>query len=163
MEQIENGIAELFGILVGGSFQAATAAINCVLSVRTRLLMIRAAASTRLKDTPLFDECIRLCDRLDDKAIKRNQLAHFMLFQDAVVNAPDEPITTEVLASFDEQIDWYLSPTYVDGARNWRFKEKIPQIRANDVKNRTRAFADAANELREFSKKVRAALEQPGV
>jgi hypothetical protein len=53
---------------------------------------------------------------LEDKAKKRNQLAHFKLYQKAITLVPGAPIDMEKL---EQGIDWYLSPLGFDGALQW--------------------------------------------
>jgi hypothetical protein len=114
--------------------------------------MIRAAAAVRLADSALGDACMKLCDRLDKKVVKkRNEIAHFMLYQRPVVAA--EPV---------DQLDiWYLSPTAFDGARRWRHGDKGPILTSNDITNRAQAFLAVSKEIWDFAEMVRDALNVP--
>ena len=59
-----------------------------------------------------------------------------------------------------EEIDWYLSPTILDGATRWRHGGAAPQITSNDAMNRARAFIAASNEIRAFIEKVGTPVEE---
>ena len=111
--------------------------------------MVKAAATVRLAQSELIEPCNRLCKRLGDTERKRNQLAHFKLYQ----NPPDvgEKIDPEKLA---REIDWYLAPTAFDGARYMRYKGKPPQLKLADIQSHARAFSDASKDISEFTKQV---------
>jgi len=130
-QQVELALTQLFTLLLKSDARATSAAFNSVLSFRTKLAMVRSAAAVQLKDNPLLDECISLCNRLEKKAQKRNQLAHFMVIQEPVEYGHPAP---------EMDIDWSLRPTFFDGARERRYKRGAPRLTTNDVMNRANAF-----------------------
>ena len=141
---VEGALTQLFIVLLRAKANAASAAFNSVLSFRTKVDMVRKAAVVQLKDT-LLDECMSLCKRLDKKANKRNQLAHFMVVQDA---PQDKPL----------DIKQYLTPTVFDAARRLRRKGKPPMLDAKDIRQRAKGFDDLSRQVLEFSEKVKKAL-----
>jgi hypothetical protein len=155
---VEHALTQLFVILSGDGHGVASAAFNSVLGFRNKLDMVRAAAAARLNNTDLMEECLRLCKRLQKKSQKRNDIVHFMLYQVAVAYEAGEPINA---ASFDQRVDWYLSPMAFDSARHWRYKGKVPELKTIDIMNRANAFIKAGNDVWTFSEKVRAFLTRP--
>jgi hypothetical protein len=146
-QQVELALTQLFVILIQAEGGAASAALNSVQSFRTRVQMVRAAAAVRLK-APLLDECMKICERLEDKARKRNQLAHYMVMTD--IREQDGRLLA----------DYYLSPSFFDGAKRWRHGNSPPKLSANDFKSRTASFDKISGELWEFSEKVKIALDK---
>jgi hypothetical protein len=144
---VEMELTQLFSVLVWTRDGTASAVFNTVPSFPTKLRMVKAAAAVRLAETDLLKPCIQLCDRLGTTATKRNELAHYMLFQQSP------------MGNFHiEEVDWYLSPTAFDGARDWRHKGKPPRLKIEDIQNRTKAFREASIEIRNFSWRVQKAL-----
>src|SRR5438874_7324144 len=131
-QHVEMGLTQLFTLLVQSDSNVASAVFNAVPSLPTKLKMVRAAASVRLP-ADLAKECFKLCGRLDQKAKKRNEIAHFMLYQVPVMVTPETEITPEQM---DERIDWYLAPTFFDSARHWRYRGALPELKTNDLMNR---------------------------
>jgi hypothetical protein len=157
-QHVEMALTQLFAVLLSAEGGTAGAAFNSVLSFRTRLAMVKAAAAVRLSGNVIGSECIKLCVRLEGKAKKRNELAHFMLYQvPAHVNEGEE-ITVEEL---NRQIDWYLSPAGFDAAREWRYKNNVPKLNTNDIMNRARSFIEVSSEISKLSEKVRETLAPP--
>jgi len=154
-QQVEQAFTQLFCMLLSSEGNVASAIFNAVLSFRTKLAMLRAAAAVRLTDKILLDECIKLCDRMEKKAAKRNEIAHFMLYQRAIVSSHGEAVDKTRL---ERDLDWYLSPTAFDAARNWRYKKGVPTLTRYDVMNRAQSFINASNEIWQFSEKARVAL-----
>jgi hypothetical protein len=149
-QQVEMALTQLFVLLINSDGGAASAAFNRVHSPMNRLEMVMASASVRLKDNPtLFNECTTICKRLKNEVKKRNQLAHFSLYQ-----RPPESIENA------EDVDWYLRPTAFDGAIEWRYKHGVPELTTNEIKDCIASFQKAAKELWDFSEKVRAALSE---
>jgi len=70
-QQVEQALTQLFSILVNTGDGTASAVFNSVRSVPTKLEMIRAAAAVRLADSELGDTCMKLCDRLAEKVVKK--------------------------------------------------------------------------------------------
>src|SRR5207248_1853684 len=130
----------------------ASAVFNSVTSVPSKLEMIRAAAAVRLAHSELGDDCMKLCDRVQKVSGKRNQIAHYMLYQRAVVGQ----INVETL---NKQIDWYLSPTAFDGAWRWRHGDNMPELTSDDIMKRAEAFIAVNKEIWDFAEKVRDALK----
>jgi hypothetical protein len=88
---------------------------------------------------------------------ERNEIAHFTLYQrnDFTQEAVDQ-LDFEKL---NEQVDWYLSPTAFDGARRWRYGDKVPTLTSNDIMNRADGFLAVSKEIWDFAEKVRDALK----
>jgi hypothetical protein len=157
---IEQALTQLFVLLVNAqSGRAASAAFASVLSFRTKLAMVNYAAQVSLEGTDLLSEWNTLNNRLDRKVGKRNEIAHFMLYQKAIVTQAGQPQPS--VAELNEQIDWYLQPTAFDGAFMNRRKGNPPQLKANDIMNRANAFIKANKDIWEFSEKVRAHVAPP--
>jgi hypothetical protein len=159
-QQVEQALTQLFAILVRTEDGTASAVFNSVPSVRTKLEMIRAAAAVRLAASELGDDCMKLCDRLEKVNRKRNQIAHFMLYQrppDVSVEPGDQPD----IEKLNEQVDWYLSPTAFDGAWRWRYGDKVPILTSNDITNGAQAFLAVSREIWDFAEKARDALNVP--
>jgi hypothetical protein len=152
-QDVDFELTRLFCLLVGGERSIASAVFNTVPSFPTKLRMVKAAAAIRLADTNLFKLCDQLCDDLDDTQRKRNQIAHFMLLQDSPVG---DGMNSKKLA---EEIEWYLAPSTIDGARYWRHKGKPPQLKISDIESRTQQFGEASDKIRDFVKQVEAALK----
>jgi hypothetical protein len=160
-QQIELGLTQLFIVLLNAKTgtAASTAFSAAGLNFRTKLAMVDAASFVMLRDTPLFVEWNAIRDRLEKKARNRNQIAHFMLYQKAVVwNSGEREPTIEELNS---QLDWYLRPTALDGASRRKYPDGPPTLTTHDIMNRANAFIKAGNELWTFGEKVRAHLAQP--
>ena len=153
-QSVELELTQLFCILVRPEDGTASAVFNAVPSFPTKLKMVKAAATVRLAESELIEPCNRLCKRLKDTNGKRNQLAHFTLYQ----NPPDvgEKIDLEKMA---REIDWYLAPTAFDGARYLRHEGKPPQLKLADIQSHAKAFSDASNDIRAFTERVQAALQ----
>jgi hypothetical protein len=152
-QYVEFELTQLFSILVKTEDGTASAVFNSVPSFPTKLKMVQAAAAVRLAEPKLFKQCIVLCKRLEDTSGKRNELAHFMLFKDL----PD--VGVEDPKKLVREIDLYLAPTAFDGARYWRYKGKRykgkpPQLKLADIQSHAKAFSDASNDIREFTKQV---------
>jgi hypothetical protein len=155
-------LTQLFTVLLQSDGGAASAAFNSVPGFRTKLDMVRAAAAVRLKDTPaLLEKCLRLCDRLEKKSKKRNQIVHFTLYQDAIGWLGTEKPSPDELAKLVSQIDWYLSPTAFDGAYFWRHGQNPPRLRAVDISNRVSSFDRAHKELWDLSAEIADQLKRP--
>ena len=59
-ERVETSLTLLFETLVTAEYGVASAVINSIPSIRTRIDIVRAAAAARLAEQPdLFEECIR--------------------------------------------------------------------------------------------------------
>jgi hypothetical protein len=159
-QQVEQALTQLFTILVHTGDGTASAVFNSVTSVRTKLEMVRAAAAVRLASSELGEACMKLCDRLEKANRKRNEIAHFMLYQRGIAwqSGEQEPTAEET----NEQIDWYLSPTAFDGARRWRHGDKVPTLTSNDITNRAEAFIAVSKEIWDFAEKVRDSLKVSG-
>jgi hypothetical protein len=154
-QSVELELTQLFCILVRPEDGTASAVFNVVRSFPTKLEMVKAAAAVRLAKSKLIEPCIRLCKRLERTATKRNELAHFTLYQKAVVHKGNEQIDPEKVA---REIDWYLAPTAFDGARYMRYQGKPPQLKLVDIQSHAKAFSDASKDIRDFTKQVQAAL-----
>ena len=91
-QYVELELTQLFSILVNAKPSGvASAVFSSVLNFNTKLKMVEAAAFVTLRDTPLFKECEEIQTRLEKKARKRNQIAHFMLHQKALMLSALEP------------------------------------------------------------------------
>ena len=85
-QYVELELTQLFSILVNAKPSGVVSAVfSSVLNFNTKLKMVEAAAFVTLRDTPLFKECEEIQTRLEKKARKRNQIAHFMLHQKALM------------------------------------------------------------------------------
>lgn len=157
-QTIENATTQLFCLLVNTGDGTASAVFNSVQSFRTRLEMVRAAAAVRLAKNEILDECMTLCDRLNKKARKRNELAHYTLYQTGIAITSGEEID---MAALEAGVDWYLAPTSFDGAHEWRHNGARPKLTSNDIMNRSQAFTRISNEIHLFNEKVAAFLAQP--
>jgi hypothetical protein len=148
-QDVEFELNELFCTLTGADHATASAVFNTVPSFPTKLKMVRAAALVRLGGTDLFKLCKDdLCKHLGDVEGKRNQIAHFMMFQ-------DPPAATD-LKEFAEKMDWHLAPTRFDALR--RLKGE-PPLKTSDIKSRTSEFGEAAKKIRDFNAQVKAMLK----
>jgi hypothetical protein len=88
-QHVEQALTQLFLILLKAqNAGAASAAFASVLGFRSKLNMVESAAFVVLGKTPLFAEWTSLSKSLGRKASKRNQIAHFMLYQKAVASSP---------------------------------------------------------------------------
>src|SRR5690349_15143958 len=89
-QQVELALTQLFCILMSPrKSAAASAALAAVLNFRTKLDIVDSTAYVAVGKTPLFAEWTTLYNALRRKAAKRNDIAHFMLYQKAVVHSPD--------------------------------------------------------------------------
>jgi hypothetical protein len=153
-QHVEQALTQLFLILLKAqNAGAASAAFASVLGFRSKLSMVDSAAFVVLGKTPSFAEWISLNKSLGRNASKRNQIAHFMLYQRAVGSSPNEPVPD--VERLNREIDWYLSPTTFDGAVEYRYDGDRPRLTTTDVMNRANAFIKASNRLWSFSEKVR--------
>jgi len=85
-QYVELELTQLFSILVNAKPSGVVSAVfSSVLNFNTKLKMVEAAAFVTLRDTPLFKECEEIQTRLEKKARKRNQIAHFILHQKALM------------------------------------------------------------------------------
>jgi hypothetical protein len=90
-QHVEQALTQLFLILLKAqNAGAASAAFASVLGFRSKLNMVESAAFVVLGKTPLFAEWTSLSKSLGRKASKRNQIAHFMLYQKAVASSPND-------------------------------------------------------------------------
>jgi hypothetical protein len=155
-QQIEMALTQLFCVLLKPQDRTASAVFNSVRSFSTKLAMIKAAAAVRLANSELMKDCMKLCDRLNKKTVKkRNQLAHFVLCQKPVLHKDGEQIDSERIA---REIDRYLSPTAFDGALHWRHKGHPPQLKLSDIQRHAKAFTDASEDICDFVKRIEGAL-----
>jgi len=150
-QHVEMALTQLFTILLNSKPSgAASAVFSSVLSFRTKLMMVDAAAYVVLRHSPLFTEWDSLQKRLDKKSRKRNEIAHFMLHQKAIGYGPNDPVPT--LEELNREIDWYLQPSAFDGAYRQKYPDGAPTLTTTDVMNRARAFTKASQDVWEFSK-----------
>lgn len=121
--------------------RAASAAFHSVLSFRTKLDMTTAAAMMAL-DEPNLAEWRTLANRLDRKAKKRNELAHFSLVQDVDLDG-------------QTLVESYTLETNVwDAARHVRKKDGPFVLKPNDIRNRAQAFRVIAEEVGAFADRL---------
>lgn len=156
-QQVEQALTQLFCILFRPNEGAASAVLTSVMGFRNKLDMIRSAAAVQLSGSDLLDECLNVCDRLERKAKKRNEIVHFMLYQQAVISQAGEIPDPKEL---EKRIDWYLSPTGFDGAYRWRHDDKPPRLKAVDIHNRALAFIEVSKEIWALSERVDSFLAQ---
>jgi hypothetical protein len=89
-QNVEMAMTQLFKLLLDAKDGAASAAFAAVLDFRTKVSMVDAAAYVVLKDEPLFEEWRSIRNKLIKKkglADKRNQIAHFMVYQKGLAYA----------------------------------------------------------------------------
>jgi hypothetical protein len=153
-QTVENALTQVFVLLLESpSAGAASAAFASVLNFNSKLAMVDAAAFVVIGKTALFSEWETLRNALSRKAKKRNELAHFMMYQRAIITSTGEEIDLERM---NRDIDWYLKPTFFDGAILHRYGGKPPELTTDDIMNRANAFIGAANRVWHFGEKIRA-------
>jgi hypothetical protein len=131
-QYVELELTQLFSILVNAKPSGVVSAVfSSVLNFNTKLKMVEAAAFVTLRDTPLFKECEEIQTRLEKKARKRNQIAHFMLHQKALMLSASDPLPT--MEAMNREVDWYLQPSAFDGAR-LKHPEGAPKLTTNDLR-----------------------------
>jgi hypothetical protein len=103
----------------------------------------------------LFAEWRSIRNKLKNEfETKRNEIAHFMLYQKASVRPSDRlPPTNEEIY---REIDWYLAPNALNGAGRRKHPNGLPSITADELMKRGDAFIKVSEELWAFSEKVRA-------
>jgi hypothetical protein len=157
-QQVEHALTQLFVLLINAKGGAASAAFASVLNFNSKLGMVDSAAYVVLHQTPLFAEWGALNNALGRKAKKRNEIAHFMLYQTGgVFPAGVEPD----IETLQRDIDWHLMPTAFDGAFRHRHRDKPPSLTANDIMNRATAFLAMSKRVWDFGEKVRALQGPP--
>lgn len=76
--QVEDYLGHIFCALFGSVNNAhARAAYSAVVVFRTRLAMVHAAATVKLRDTPLIQEWLTLRKEADNQSKIRNDITHF--------------------------------------------------------------------------------------
>ena len=144
--KVEENLGDVFCALLGGINNAPARAAYCaVIAFNARLAMTHAAAASSLAGTPLFDEWVKLHNKLDDKSDIRNRITHFSRLRQK--NRKGEEIVY-LLPTFWKTDEWVAAVSGKGVRYDW------PQVWAFG-----QSFGQLAIKLSVFAREVEAQLK----